>query len=657
MIKLVKQRGTILKIKYAVVILIILVLSISFCDAADRADMPAAQKGVLDLTGWELEDNGPVLLNGEWEFYPNKFIYPKDFKDGSTAQPEYISFPATEKDFEKLDPALSGDTYATFRLRLKLKDTDKRLGLKTYIIFSSYRVYMDDEFKAEVGKVGASKAESIPYYMNSQVYFQEEGDEVEIIYHASDFHLNDLSIRSPLFGLDNQIEKQASFSLGKDMFLFGSLFIMSIYHFGLFARRRKDKAPLYFGLLCLLMALRTLVTGERFLEQIFMLPYEVFCKTAYVSAYMSLAALINFLDKTISRLLWDKLVKITDFVCIALSLITLLTSRRFYDAFLNPFFIFMGIVLLYTMARLIHASFRKTRYAGLVLLGFLAIGVTAVNDVIYQNKLTGIGSIVPIGVFLFIFSQSYLLASKFSRAYSEAEKLTVENQSMMQELKELNQDLERKVAERTEELNALMIQLESSNMNLKESMEQLALEVEEHKRAEQEISAAYEKIDTMSKTDYLTKLSNRRDIFERMQKEEQQGTSTVYSVVICDIDHFKAVNDTYGHSAGDKVLIKTAELLRSAVGPEDCVARWGGEEFLLLLKNTEGNTAKAIMERLRNSIENESLLEGNNRISITVTFGICQFDGTTSFENCIVRADKALYQGKKSGRNKVVLGK
>ncbi|MGE5677913.1 MAG: diguanylate cyclase domain-containing protein [Pseudomonadota bacterium] len=643
--------------KYAIILFIILLLSLSFYHAADMDDMPIARNGVLDLTDRELGKNGPVLLDGEWEVYLNQLISPEDFRKGVTAKPAYISFPATGKDFAKLVPGLRGDTYATFRLRVRLRDTEKMLGLKTYIMFSSYRVYVNDEFKAEVGKVGTSREESTPYYMNSQVYFQRDGDEVEIIYHASDFHLNDLSIRSPLLGLDTQIEKQASFSLGKDMFLFGSLFIMSIYHLGLYAKRRKDRAPLYFGLLCLLMALRALVTGERFLEQVLFLPHEAFSKTAYIAAYMSLPALIHFLDKTISKLFWDKLVKITDYVCIALSLVTLLTSIRFYDVFLNPFFIFMAAVLVYVLTRLVLAACRKTRYAGFVLLGFLAIGATAANDVVYQNKLTGIGSIVPIGVFLFIFSQSYLLASKFSSAFSETEKLTIENQSIMKELKELNQDLERKVEERTEELNVLMIELESSNMNLKESMEQLALEVEEHKQAEQEISAAYEKIDSMSKTDYLTKLSNRRDIFERMQKEEQQGASTVYSVVICDIDHFKAVNDTYGHSTGDKVLIKTAELLRSAVSPEDCVARWGGEEFLLLLKNTEGNKAKEIMEKLRSSIENESLLEGNNRISITMTFGICQFDGTTSFENCIARADKALYQGKKSGRNKVVLGK
>ena len=221
--------------KHAILILIILIMTVNFCYAADKSDMPVAQKGILDLTTWDLEKNGAVLLNGEWEVYFNKFISPEDFKNRLAEQPVYIQFPATVEDFEKLDPAINKSTYATFRLRIKLNELNKKLGLKTYIVLSSYKVYVNNEFKAEVGKVGTSKEESTPYYMNSQVYFQKDGDEVEVIYHSSDFHLNDLSVRSPLFGLNTQIEKQASFNLGKDMFLFGSLFIMSVYHFGLFA--------------------------------------------------------------------------------------------------------------------------------------------------------------------------------------------------------------------------------------------------------------------------------------------------------------------------------------------------------------------------------------------------------------------------------------
>ena len=644
-----------MKTKRTIIILIILITAINFCYSADRSYAPTAKEGELDLTSWDFRKNGPVTLNGEWEIYLNQFITPEDFKNGLAGPHAYIRFPATLAEFKKLDSSIN-KAYATFRLRVKTRDLDKKLGLKSYIVLSSYKVFVNDEYKAEVGTVGRSKEESIPYYMNSQVYFQKQGDETEIIYHASDFHLNDLSVRSPLFGLDTQIEKHTGYSLGKDMFLFGSLFIMSVYHLGIFVKRKKDKAPLYFGLLCLLMALRTVVTGERFLEQVIYLPYEVYSKTAYISAFMGLAAFINFLDRTIDKLLSEKVVKAINYLGVALTVITLLTPIRFYDIFLNPFFVVLAIVLLYTLVRLMLALYRKVRYAGFVLIGFLAIGVTAINDVIYQNALTNIGSIVPIGVFLFIFSQSYLLASKFSSAFSEAEKLTVENQSILLELKELNADLERKVEERTEALNALMIELEGSNMDLKESMEQLALEVEKHKRAEKEISAAYEEIEFMSKTDYLTKLSNRWDIFERMKKEELQGCQEVYSVILCDIDHFKAVNDTYGHSVGDKVLIKVADLLRDAVGSEDSVARWGGEEFLLLLKNTEGHKAYEAMEQIRKSIEHARLLEDSHRIRITLTFGVCQLEGTESFESCIAKADKALYEGKKSGRNKVVLG-
>jgi diguanylate cyclase (GGDEF)-like protein len=141
-----------------------------------------------------------------------------------------------------------------------------------------------------------------------------------------------------------------------------------------------------------------------------------------------------------------------------------------------------------------------------------------------------------------------------------------------------------------------------------------------------------------------------------VKKEAWEGMRH-FSVILCDIDHFKRINDTYGHSVGDRILKQVANQLRLAVGPDDHVARWGGEEFLILLNNTKSQRAVEIMERIRQAIENMTLIEGSQAVSITMTFGVCQYDGKGSFDSCIVKADKALYQGKKSGRNQVVLMK
>jgi len=643
-----------MRAKHVIILLIVSSVLLSFHMHLRRA-VPVAQKGVLDLTNWDMERDGTILLNGEWEVYLNQFVTSEDIEKGAVKPSFYVSLPATTADFAKL-ALKSKNTYATLRMRIKMDQIHEPIALKSFIVFSAFRVLINDEWKDEVGIVGSSKESSLPYYLNSQVSFHHTGNELEIIYHASDFYLNDLSVRSPILGLETQIKKYSQYGLGKDLFLFGSLFAMGLYHLGLYAKRKKDKAPLYFGLLCLLIAMRTIVTGERYLEQLFFLPFEVYCKIGYISAYMGLPLFLNFLNHTMDHLLNAKLVKVINFVGLSLTVITLLTTRKNYDLFLNFFFVCMGLALLYVFVKLLLAYQKKTPYAGLVLLGFLAIGIAVANDIIYQTVLTSIGSFIPLGVFLFMLSQSELLAFKFSKAFRNAEELTSENESILQELKELNKTLERKVQERTEELNALLSELEQSNHHLMASMKQLAVEVEEHKIAEQKISEAYEKIEIMSKTDYLTKLSNRRDIFDRVKKEAWEGMRH-FSVILCDIDHFKRINDTYGHSVGDRILKQVANQLRLAVGPDDHVARWGGEEFLILLNNTKSQRAVEIMERIRQAIENMTLIEGSQAVSITMTFGVCQYDGKGSFDSCIVKADKALYQGKKSGRNQVVLMK
>jgi diguanylate cyclase (GGDEF)-like protein len=643
-----------LKKDYSVIVFIVfLFIAFPVYYIFNKTDVPTAEHGILDLSSWNFEKDGTVLLNGDWEFYPSQFITPDEFKNGYPVQPAYIHFPATKSEFRKL--GLNTDQlYATFRLRVKINTISEKLGIKSFIVLSSYKLFVNDTFMKEVGRVGTNKEDSRPYYLNSQAYFQSDGNTLELIYYACDFHLNDLSIRSPLLGLDHQIERQTNYGLSKDMFLAGSLFIMSLYHFGLYSKRKNDKAPLYFGLLCLLISMRTLVTGERFLDQLLVLPYEVYCKIAYMSAFMGLAAFILYLAHTIKDLLSPISVKITYYIATSLTVITLLTKITFYNLFLNPFFVYLGLMLLYSLVKLLIAYHQKTPYTGFVLVGFLAIGISTINDIVYQSALTSTGSLIPVGVFLFTFTQSYLLASRFSAAFSQAENLTVQNQNILLELTHLNRNLENKVTERTEELNRLMLALESSNRDLKTSMNQLALEVEQHKKTEKEISVAYEQIELMSRTDYLTQLSNRRDIFDQMQKKPG-STSEIYSLVLCDIDHFKVVNDTYGHLAGDSVLVEVANQLKNAVGPEDRVARWGGEEFLILLKNTESNQAFELMERIRNAIEHTIFTENENHFHITMTFGISQFDYKTSFETCIAEADAALYDGKKAGRNQVVL--
>ena len=161
----------------------------------------------------------------------------------------------------------------------------------------------------------------------------------------------------------------------------------------------------------------------------------------------------------------------------------------------------------------------------------------------------------------------------------------------------------------------------------------------------------------MATTDLLTRLRNRRSVLDTSTCEaaKQRRDGRPLSFVLCDVDHFKAINDTHGHEAGDDILKAVARILRSGVREVDHAARWGGEEFLLLLPETALPGAEVVANRLRKMIAELKVPGKDGPLNVTMTFGISTLRLNEPIDQAIARADKALYQGKRSGRNRVEL--
>ena len=127
-----------------------------------------------------------------------------------------------------------------------------------------------------------------------------------------------------------------------------------------------------------------------------------------------------------------------------------------------------------------------------------------------------------------------------------------------------------------------------------------------------------------------------------------------WSVIFIDLDHFKKVNDTYGHAAGDYVLKEFAAIIRKSLRTQDLFARYGGEEFVLLLGKTAQDIAVKIADRLRKSVEDHSFIFEEKKIPVTSSAGVCQFKpDIKSFDDLLKKADGALYKAKQTGRNRV----
>ena len=172
------------------------------------------------------------------------------------------------------------------------------------------------------------------------------------------------------------------------------------------------------------------------------------------------------------------------------------------------------------------------------------------------------------------------------------------------------------------------------------------------------LRSVLEELRTQAISDALTGLYNRRYFWDALTREliAEQREPTDLSVVLIDLDHFKEVNDTWGHDAGDRVLQEVADLLRASVRGSDIAVRYGGEEFAVLLPGTPAQVAAERAEEMRRELEARTVDYGSASIRITASFGVADYSaGNLSPAAFMRRVDAALYSAKQSGRNKVVV--
>ncbi|MCR4787726.1 MAG: GGDEF domain-containing protein [Lachnospiraceae bacterium] len=174
------------------------------------------------------------------------------------------------------------------------------------------------------------------------------------------------------------------------------------------------------------------------------------------------------------------------------------------------------------------------------------------------------------------------------------------------------------------------------------------------KESEGKLVKYNDRLKEAANTDQLTGLFNRRRAEEYMEEVLRDNDGSPISVSIGDIDFFKKINDTYGHDAGDVVLKNMADIMRDTLRSDSFIARWGGEEFLIVFDNCNGDQAFMALERLRRRIMCTSTIVGDNEIQVTMTFGVSEYDFSGNMDVAIKEADERLYRGKGNGRNQVV---
>ena len=193
------------------------------------------------------------------------------------------------------------------------------------------------------------------------------------------------------------------------------------------------------------------------------------------------------------------------------------------------------------------------------------------------------------------------------------------------------------------------IKLEAQRAQMELVLAQRTLQIERAENA---------KIEVLARTDHLTGISNRRHLFEQSEGEIERALryARPLAVLVIDIDHFKPVNDTLGHSAGDEVLLKVTLLIRDSLRSTDLFGRTGGEEFAAILVETDTESARVIAERVRSAVAAADIItSANHRVKVTLSIGLSELKNRQiDISELINEADRALYVAKQTGRNKVV---
>jgi diguanylate cyclase (GGDEF)-like protein len=221
--------------------------------------------------------------------------------------------------------------------------------------------------------------------------------------------------------------------------------------------------------------------------------------------------------------------------------------------------------------------------------------------------------------------------------------------TMSQRLAESNTETRHAMAALEEAKDTLEVRVVERTSRLAELNDQLVQEIQERKRAEQALEKA-------ATTDYLTGLLNRRAMLAVLEQEAERSRRSAkpFSLLMADVDKFKVINDSHGHHTGDEVLLLVCRTLRETLRGQDAIARWGGDELLILLPETDLEGAVGVAEKVRQTLAGREWLIEGHPLHLTMSLGVAASSAEGLVEDAISRADLALYRAKAGGRNRTV---
>ncbi|MCB9232405.1 MAG: adenylate/guanylate cyclase domain-containing protein [Bacteroidia bacterium] len=416
-------------------LLLFLVLLLWSCKDTNKRP-PKAVKGHLDLSQWDFVKDGNVKLDGEAAFWWKKF--PEFSSPDSTPAPSpdlWVNLPVIWNGFELNGEKLGGMGYGTYQLMITLPASCRNqiMAISSQEQSTAFEVLIDDQVLMQSGTVGTDREHSKPYTIPNLAAFVPPASSFNLVLRISNFHHRVGGVRqSILLGNYDQVSSLVNHRKEREWVLLGIIFIIIAYHLILYLFRRKDKTPLYFSLICLVVFFRAGITGQKVLAEEFdFIPYGAFITLEYLTYFLSIPLSLHYIYYLFPGSVRDWILKWSyylslPFIAVALALPVYMSSQiipAFHLIFLSG--------LIFMFFKLIQLTLKKVPYAGILLLSGGIMMLTTLNDILYVNQIIFTGYLVHVGLIFLIFSQALVLARKFSNAFSDNETLLIATQKFV----------------------------------------------------------------------------------------------------------------------------------------------------------------------------------------------------------------------------------
>lgn len=415
---------------------------------SEGTSQPLIQRGTLDLSHYDFQTQTPLALNGEWEFHWGRLLAPED----TANEPTFVPLPGAWSGIVQSGRPLPSQGAATYRLKVRFPATANKIKFHLPIVGTSYRFFLNDQMLGSNGVPGLSKETTEPDFKPLLTTTVSVTGDALLTLQVANFHDRSGGPWFPIeIGNESAIQNDREHRVARDLLLCGALLIMGLYHIGLFVVRRREDLPLYFGLFCIVLAFRSVTEGEKYILSVIPeVPWTLAVKFSYVSYYLAIPLFMEYFRRLFPNESYRVVTRALSITLAALSLVVMVTPVSFFSETLPYVHILTLLLGVYCLLVNVRAIVNGRPQARTFLIGLLLLALTVANDILVSYRLMPTAAVLaPLGVFVFIFAQAYLLSDRFSRAFLRSEQLT-------QDLDRLNNELENRIEERNRELNATL---------------------------------------------------------------------------------------------------------------------------------------------------------------------------------------------------------